>query len=268
MFVTVLCIVCVLAALTAGNGYVHDFVTGFLITPIQQTAAGAVAWAGSLLTPPRDRMELETENSRLEAENKRLNDLLVDYYDVKRDYEELSKFYDIKKDNPSFTLATAAVIGRDPNENFYGFTLDRGMADNIEINSPVLTEKGLVGWVSEVSMHSCKVTTILSPDARIAAADKKVSENGVICGRGDLSDKGLTYLTNLRDKSKIAVNDMVVTSGYGGIYPENIKVGKVKEMVSDSCTGMPAAVIEPFENPQEVSSVVIVKDFTGKETVQ
>ena len=190
----------------------------------------------------------------------RLNDLLIDYYDIKKEYDELSQFLDIKKDNKSFEVAVASVIGRDPNENFSGFTLNRGINDGISVNAPVLTEKGLVGWISEVGISSCKVTTILSPDTKISACDKASSDKGIVSGSAELYEKGCTSLKNIRKGFKIAKDDIVVTAN-SVLYPENIKIGKVKEISTDSYTGMPIAVIEPFEDIKNVSSVVIVKKF-------
>ena len=252
-------ILLVLVLLTAGNGYVYDLVTGSVLTPLMQTAAQL----GNSFAPQKSMEELKQENNRLQAENNRLNDLLADYDDIKEANQELSKFFDIKQEHQDFVLATASVIARDPNENFGGFTLDRGSVDGIAPNMPVLTEKGLVGWVNSVNVHTCKVTTLLSPEAGIAAADKACKENGVITGSAALADSGLTCLTNIRQSSKIAVNDILVTAG-SGVYPANVKIGAVRYLTVDSYTGMPMAVVEPFEDAQEVSSVVIVKRFTGE----
>ena len=42
------------------------------------------------------------------------------------------------------------MIGRDPADLFYGFTIDQGSLSGIEKNDPVITDRGLVGWVSAV----------------------------------------------------------------------------------------------------------------------
>ncbi len=260
VLVTVICILSVFAIMSVGDGYVYNFVTGYIITPIQYVATGTVSSAGDALTSKKSYAEIERENKRLEQENMRLNDLLIDYYDIKKEYDELSQFLDIKKDNKSFEVAVASVIGRDPNENFSGFTLNRGINDGISVNAPVLTEKGLVGWISEVGISSCKVTTILSPDTKISACDKASSDKGIVSGSAELYEKGCTSLKNIRKGFKIAKDDIVVTAN-SVLYPENIKIGKVKEISTDSYTGMPIAVIEPFEDIKNVSSVVIVKKF-------
>lgn len=258
----------VLALVSSGNSYVNNFMTSFILTPIQQVATGGAYSAGDALTPPKSNEQLREEVSRLEQENRRLNDLLVEYYDIKRENEELARFYEIRKENTDFSVVPATVIGRDPNENFYGFTLDKGSADSVKLNDPVMTDNGLVGWVSEVAPHSCKVTTILSPDAGVGVLDKKTSDGGILCGTPVLCDEGLTQMINISAQHKIAENDIVVTSGFGGIFPKNLKVGKVRELSSDSYNGLPVAVIEPFEQIKTVSAVAVVVNFSGRGDIE
>lgn len=258
----------VLALVSAGNSYVNNFMTSFILTPIQQVATGGAYSAGDALTPPESYDQLKKRADSLEKENRRLNDMLVEYYDIKKENEELSKFYDIKKENADLSVIPATVIGRDPNENFYGFTADKGSADGINLGDPVMTDNGLVGWVTEVAPRSCKITTILSPDSGVGVIDKKTEDGGVISGSPKLCDEGLTRMTNISAQNKLEQDDIVVTSGYGGVFPKNIKVGKVKELTNDPHTGLPMAVIEPFEQIKTVSSVAIVVSFTGRGDIE
>ncbi len=254
----------VVALVTSGNSYVNNFVTSFVLTPIRQLVTGGVTSAGDSLTPPRSAEELQKEVDRLTEENRRLNDLLIDYYDVKAENEELEKFYDIKKENEDFSVVTATVISRDPNENFFGFTLDQGSANGVELNDPVMTENGLVGWVCEVAPKSCQVKTILSPDASIGVVDKRTTDSGILSGSAAMTDEGLTRMINVSAQNTMAIDDIIVTSGYGGIFPKNLKIGKVREMSYDSYSGLPMVVVEPFEDIKTVKNAAIVVNFSGK----
>lgn len=255
----------VLSVVSAGNSYVNNFLTSYILTPIQQLASKGTDSVGKALTPPQSIEKLEKEVGRLSEENDRLYDMLVDYYDVKAENEELRRFYGIKSKNKDFSVLPAEVIGRDPNENFYGFTLDRGSLDGVEMNAPVMTEKGLVGRVCEVAPRSCKVTAILSPDAGVGAILQRTMDSGVIKGDPLISDDGLTRLINLSSRDKIKKGDIAVTSGYGGVFPKNLKIGTVSYTALDDYSGTYYAVIEPFEDIRVVSSVVIVTDFEKKD---
>ncbi len=248
----------VMALLSAGNRDISGWLTGDWLTPLQQFTAKGTETLRQTLSPTPATEELLAENSRLQEENRRLQDMVVDYYNIRREKEELERFYRIKREHRSFTLVPSTVIGRDPDEGFYGFTLDKGSEDGVRVNDPVMTENGLVGQVCEVSFKSCKVCTILSPEAGVGAVVSRTGDSGLLEGNVRLADEGKTRLMNLPSRHTVQVGDIVVTSGYGGTFPENIKIGQVGATILDDYTGMPAAVIEPFEDIRTLSSAVIV----------
>lgn len=257
VLVIILCLLSILSFVPAGGGNAGSFLASFVITPVQRLSAG---WTGCHADTAPSQKSIE----ELEEEIVRLNDMLADYYGMKAENEEFHKFYGIKKENTDFSVVTASVIGRSPDENFYGFTLDRGSMDGVKVNDTVMTEKGLVGWVCETAPASCIVKTLLSPDTHIGASVKRTSDSGIITGSASVSDDGLTCLVNIPAENRLEKGDIAVTSGYGGIFPKNIKIGKVSCISLDGLTGMPFAVIEPFEELRTVSSVLIVTDFDKK----
>ena len=120
--------------------------------------------------------ELKAENEKLKSETADLRSQLVDYYDIKSENARLWKYYQLKKTNPDYELMPASVIRRDTNEEFYAFTIDAGSSTGISVLDPVLTENGVIGFVSSVNASSSKVTTILSPDFQAGAVDKKTND--------------------------------------------------------------------------------------------
>ena len=183
--------------------------------------------------------------------------------------EELEKENEqLKKENPSYDILPAGVLRRDANDDFYSFTLDKGSTDNVKKNDPVITENGLIGWVSDVELTTCRVRTILSPDTKASAIDKKTSDNGIISGNAEYCDDNLTCLTKIAENNKIKVGDIVVTSGTGGVYPKNLIIGKVKELKFNSYDTTRYAVVEPYEDIRTVTSAAIITDFDGKGEVK
>lgn len=268
MLITTVCILLVLALVTAGNSTVGGLFTSYVLTPLQRVAADFTHSAEKTVTPPKSSEELARENSELAAENRRLNDMLVEYYDLKKENEELYKFYDIKKTNEDFSVVPATVISRDPNENFYGFILDKGSADGVSLNDPVMTDSGLAGYVGEVTPKTSKVIPLLSPDSHVGAVDKKTSDEGVITGSAYFCDEGLVVMKNISAQNTIRTGDIIVTSGYGGLYPKNIKIGTVSSVTLDSYTGTPEAIIKPFEDVRTISSAAIIVNFSGKGEIE
>lgn len=212
--------------------------------------------------------DLKTDNEKLRQENAELREQLADYYDVKQENAKLWKYYDLKKQNPSYKIQPAAVIMRDANDDFYSFTLDIGTSSGVSVNNPVITENGLAGWVYKADLTTCKVKTILSPDTKAGAVDKQSNDSGIISGSASLSDNNLTSLTKLEENNKIKQGDMIVTSGTGGIYPGNLIIGKVKEIKFNSYDASRYAVVEPYEDIRRITSAAVITDFDTKGEVK
>ncbi len=268
LLITVVCILLVLALITAGNSTVGGIFSSYVLAPLQRAAADFFHSAEKTITPRKSAEELELENSELVSENRRLNDMLVEYYDLKKENEELYKFYDIKKANEDFSVVPSTVIARDPNENFYGFTVDKGSTDGVQLGDPVMTENGLVGYISELSFKTSKVAPILSPNVQVGVIDKRTGDEGVITGDSSYADSGLSLMKNISAQNSINTGDIIVTSGYGGLYPKNLKIGTVSRLTLDSYTGTPEAVIKPFEDVKTISSAAIIINFSGKGEIE
>lgn len=258
ILVITLVIILVMGVFSLGeNSVIISAVNGFTRGLSQVSAA-----ASSIDTATAD--DLKSENEKLRQENAQLREQLVDYYDVKAENDRLWKYYDLKKQNPSYNICPATVIKRDTNDDFYSFTLDIGSAKSVKLNDPVITENGLIGWVCSVDASTCKVKTVLSPDTKAAAVDKQSGDNGIISGNAVLCDKNQTQLTKIAENNKIKEGDIVVTSGTGGVYPKNLIVGKVKELKFNSYDTTRYAVIEPYEDIRTVTAAAVITAFDGK----
>lgn len=264
---TTVIILLVVAIFTAavGDNIFADFYSR-ISAPFQQTAAELADELGGDYNKSKE--ELIEENEALKEEIGSLTSQIIDYDDIKKENEMLKKYYGIKDSNPDYEIAVAAVIRRDPNDDFYGFTIDKGSRDGVSINDPVITDKGLVGWISEVSVTTGKVTTLLSPEAKVGAMDQKTQDSGIATGSIAHSDDGLLILSVISADNTIKNGDIVITTGVGGVYPPNIVIGKVTDMQYDRYDTTPYAVIQPYEDLRSISDVVVITSFEGQGVVE
>lgn len=210
--------------------------------------------------------EYYAENQRLKEEIGELNRQLTEYEALKTEVEELRELVSIKQEHEDFEFTQACdVIGYIANDPFMAFTIDKGSADNITPNCPVVTAEGLVGITVEVSEHMTTVRTILSPDLSVAAVNSKNNKDmGIVEGSIASAQQGQTRLIHIDKNNKFKVGDLIITSGTSGLFPKDYSIGKIKSIDLDSNGLSDCAVIEPCTDITRLSSVYVITDFTGK----
>lgn len=253
---TVLVIVAVLGLLSqAENSPVStavNFASGWLF----RLTASATA---SVDTATKE--ELAGEAEALRKENASLRRQLADYIDIKNENERLWNYFKLKKENPSYQIVPANVIRRDANDDFYAFTLDVGTAVGVRLNAPVITENGLVGWVSQADAVSCRVKTILSPDTKAGVQGKQSGYSGILSGSATLCAQNLTGMNALAEDHRLQKGDMVVTSGIGGVYPSGLLIGEVQSIEFNKYDATRRAVIKPYEDVRHVTAAAVITSF-------
>lgn len=255
--ITIAVVILVMIISAAGRPFLSSGVN-FLTKGLSQVSAAAAS------NGEKTYDELLEENKALKKEAANLRTQLVDYYDLKDENARLWKYYKIKKGNSDYEIMPASVIRRDSSQDFYSFSIDVGTTNGVSVQDPVITENGLVGFISSANAVSSKVTTILSPDLQAGALDKRTKDSGVIAGSALYADDNKTTLSKIDANAKIKKDDIITTSGIGGIYPENLIVGKVTDIKYDKYDATKYAVVTPYENIKKVTDVVVLTDFKNK----
>ena len=141
-----------------------------------------------------------------------------------------------------------------------GFTINKGTVNGISANDPVITESGLVGFISQAGLTTSKVVTVLSPELTAGALDNRTSDSGVLSGSVALASEGKTRFYNLSRSCNIAVGDYVVTSGEG-IFPSGLLVGTIQSIGSDKYNTSIYAEVKPFVDFESVKGVMVRTEF-------
>lgn len=252
------------SASTEGVENIPKNLLSIITTPFQKATASVSKKVGDVFDELLNASNNARENEVLKEEINKLNKKLVEYEKVKEENEELKKVSGIKENYPDFEMTNASVISRDPADRYGSFIIDKGTLHGVNLNNPVITNSGLIGFVSDVSPINARVKTILSPSIDVSAFEITKKQLGVVSGDIQLSQKGLCKLSILSEETSLKSGDMIVTAGSSGKFPKGIPVGKVKEVFNETHGITMYATIEPMEPIEDVATVQVITKFLGQ----
>lgn len=240
-------------------------IVGTITAPVQSLTSGLSGSITGFLDQFLRASEISQENEQLREENRKLIEQMVDYENYKHENESLKEQLGIQEENPQWETMTASVIGRDPSDQFYSFTIDKGTLDGVSYQDPVITADGLVGIVSEVGPVFAKVTTILDVRLNVACQDVRTQDVATISGDIEMARRasarcrciparkpGLPRATSFRRQEPrdcIRRELSSEESAMLGFEPQGT---------------MMYAVVEPANDIKSIKDVVIITSFKGQ----
>lgn len=166
----------------------------------------------------------------------------MEYYEViQRDAAEVRKenlrlreqlgFQEISQ----FRQIPARMVGRDPDNLFSSFVIDKGSKHGIKRNMSVIAfqdgQQGLVGKVVQVGRAQSLVMPLYDSNAFVASRLSVSRYEGIVVGQGNADRPLIMRYIKKRAREEIKYGDVVVTSGLGGVYPKDLVIGRVSKLV-------------------------------------
>ena len=90
-------------------------------------------------------------------------------------------------------------------------------------------------------------TLVQRPESRV---------NGIV--EGDMSNPTMPRMVNIPKDADVLVGDVIVTSGFGGVYPKGIVVGIVSSVENDPGGLLKYGMIETSVNFQKLEDVAVI----------
>ncbi len=236
-------------------------IANVIVTPLQKGfnyIAGAIDGFASYFT---EFDELVEENAALKEENAALRGQIAEAEKTENLNAWLEDFLEMKRFHTDFVFESATITGGDGGNFVTVFTLDRGSAHGIREDMPVVSPQGVVGYVDEVGLTWCKVRTIIESASSVGAYVERTGEMGLVNGSFALSAEGLCEITYLAADSDVRIGDRILCSGYGSIYPRDLVVGYVSEIVPDEYSRTLTARITPATDFTDLTHVMIITDY-------
>ncbi len=271
-FIVIACVaafligVMIYAAVSSSNAI--SSAIGRALSPFQRfsnSISGKVSETIDMLINARDYYE---ENQKLKDELAGLYAEISDYTQLKQENEHLREMIDLASSNEGIELSEpCAVIGRTANDVYGSFFIDKGEKDGVEYYDPVVTQNGLVGYVTEVQYTYSKVTTVLSNELSLGVYCVRTGETGVIEGSYTLAVDKKIRMDYIPLECELKTGDILITSGYSGTVPKGIVVGTVDDTYIAGNGLSRSGNVTPAIDPGELKTVFVITDFDGKGSV-
>jgi rod shape-determining protein MreC len=250
----------------APNGRLHSVQRDFLavVSPLQDGANKALkpvrdlfGWFGATLHAKSQRNELLKQVDKLRQQ------LVAEQAEKRTSHQLLALFHLDQLGVGDYHPVTATVFGKSPNIWYETVNIDKGSAEGIQVNDPVVNDEGLVGRVTAVVADGAQVDLITDSSMGVSARIGTSQATGLLQPKvGDPGDLSLQYLAATAPAN---VGEYVVTSGTvsseESLYPPGLLIGQVTTVNEE--TGFKSVNVHPFANLQDLDIVQVLTAGAG-----
>ena len=200
---------------------------------------------------------MQEENEKLKQKNSELEQSLRELEIIKSENNTLKEYVNLKEKYNEFQTVPAYVINKDISNYNDTIIITVGSKDGVEVNMPVISEKGLVGHIISVTESTAKVETIIDTASTISCVI--TTSRDMLIARGTLNSSSTLKATYIPTNATILEGDKIETSGLGGIYPKGIHIGTIKQVVNTKNITDRYAIIETAVNFEKLETVLVIK---------
>ena len=243
-----------------------DSAFAFLRSPVATVmnwTAGRVDNFAGVFAGPRDLQQAELRIAELEARNAQLERENAELLNRQSDYQLYVEMFNRASQSPQFERVTAAVVGRDTSPAFRSIIIDRGTQDGVLPGMPVESARGLVGQVFRASPHAAQVLLLTDNISSIAARLSASRATGIIFGSGS---SGPLTMDWIEQEAQVEVGDVVLTSGLGGKFPQDLVIGRVVDAERNEADLFQHATVQPAVDFEDLEIVFVLTNFEQLDT--
>jgi rod shape-determining protein MreC len=203
---------------------------------------------------------LKEVNAELAAQNARLQTTQINTF-IKVHGNTISIKDTAYSQKYVYTSAKAINNSANKRENY--ITIDKGALNGIEAGMGVISAKGVIGTVKNVSENFCSVMSVLHEKNAVSTKIKKSGYIGSLVW--ELGNYRVAQLKDIPNHVELTRGDTVITSGYSSAFPEGVIVGLVKDFDIPEGNNFYTIDIELSVDYKSLSHVFIVKSLMKTE---
>lgn len=205
--------------------------------------------------------KLKEENLKLQTENNELKKAQAVTDAVRTENEQLYSYLELKREFNKLSLINASIVTKGSGNFLTAFTIDKGTLHGVKKDMPIITSNGIIGIITEEGISTSRGITLVSHNSSVGVYLSRTGTPGVLRGDYKLSLEGKCKISGLPADTQVEIGDPVVTSGTGEIFPSDLSVGTVTEIITDSNTQTLTLVVTPACDLINEESVMVISDF-------
>ena len=244
----------------------HSFVADFTVTllsPVQRLFTSATDAIEGFTSYFTEFDRIVEENRELRAQIAALQDEVYTAEELIHMNEWLYEYLELKRERVDFTFQEVGVTGRESGNYMSVFTLDKGTAQGVEKDMPVITSDGIAGYIIEAGKDWSKAVTILENNRAMGAYVERSGAVGVIEGNYTLAADGLCRLSYLAADADIKEGDRILSSGYGGIFPRDLVIGYAETVEKDPYSQALTVYVRPAASLSDTRRFMVITDYNA-----
>ena len=212
---------------------------------------GVATFSGSELA--RENARLQERVDELEADKARM----ITYY-----HENIALKEKLGFEPPGRPQGIAArVVGWSTSGNRRRITIRAGRERELEAGLVVVTASGLVGRIASAQGRYAEVVLLVEPGHAVAGIIQRRPRDQGMVYPAPRSEPGenMLQLSKVRRGSDIRVGDVVLSSGLGGVYPPDLRIGTVERVERSAFSGTSiVACVRPFADFNHLDYVKVL----------
>lgn len=224
-----------------------------MFSPLQIIAGNAFAPVGVVVESIGRVIWGARINPLLEERVDYLTGELVRLREVEEENKALRALLEFKRKQP-YTGVVARVIGRDLHHWNQSILINKGGADGVVKEAPVVSARGVVGKVIEVAPHLSRVLLIIDRTSGVGGVLQGSRQAGIVEGAG-----GTCVMKYLPRRLPISPGEIVLTSGLGRIYPPGLLIGTITSVYEQEFGLFKSADLEPATHFDRLEQVMVLQ---------
>ncbi len=201
----------------------------------------------------QDKTALQEKSRNLEVENMVLRVQIQQYEAVRQENQRLSRLLSIPAQNPGeFLLANIKTQGAPYNQQI---VIDQGFESGVYVGQPAVSDKGVVGQVTEVGFQR---SVVMLTSHVTQGLPVQVVRNGLLTIGVGTGIPGQVRLPYLELEADIRVGDELVTSGVGGLFAAGYPVGTVTEVLKDTTLPFLQVSVRTAVNMGYIKNIILL----------